>query len=208
MQITDEAVEAAAREFYRALSFDSVGPPVRDRWMASARAALEAALPHLLASQGCGTGHSGSREEPTVSATAALARHEDVRENWELTDEFGWATPAEVEQAIASLSQNNGDLAYKIQGCFARGGAFAAPVDGDGNLAACAREAGWALSENVDRLPWERRGRIAANIQKLGAALLVYPDDGGEAVHTGPLSDARAEPQNNLPAHPTKGGEA
>lgn len=48
MQITDEAVEAAAREFYRALSFDSVGPPVRDRWMASARAALEAALPNLL----------------------------------------------------------------------------------------------------------------------------------------------------------------
>lgn len=96
----------------------------------------------------------------------------DVRENWEITDEFGVATPAEVEEAIAILSMNNGPLAYKIQACFARGGAFAKPLETDSDLEACAREAGWALSENVDRLPWERRGQIAAIIQKLGAALL------------------------------------
>lgn len=94
---------------------------------------------------------------------------------------------------------NNGDLAYKVQACFAVGGAFAAPNEADGDLAACAREAGWALSENVDRLPWERRGRIAAIIQKLGAALLEHEmrRDGGEAVHSQPSDQAPAEPSSS-----------
>lgn len=46
----------------------------RDSFREEARAALEAALPHLIASQGCGTGHSGEQLEPAVGATAALAR--------------------------------------------------------------------------------------------------------------------------------------
>lgn len=45
----------------------------RDSFREEARAALEAALPHLLASRGCGTGHSGEQLKPAVGATAALA---------------------------------------------------------------------------------------------------------------------------------------
>lgn len=107
---------------------------------------------------------------------------DDVRENWIITHEFGVATPAEVEEAIAILSMNNGPLAYKIQACFAKGGAFAKPVETDGDLEACAREAGWALSENVDRLPWERRGPVAAIIQKLGCVLMAMDEAEGAKI--------------------------
>lgn len=58
MQISDEAVEAAAREFYSVFRWDSITGEAQARWKCQARAALEAAMPHLLASQGCGTGHS------------------------------------------------------------------------------------------------------------------------------------------------------
>lgn len=67
--ISDEAVEAAARVFYHLQPNGT--PLIRER--EQARAALEAALPHLLASKGCGTGHSGEQPEPAVSATAAIA---------------------------------------------------------------------------------------------------------------------------------------
>lgn len=67
--ISDEAVEAAARVFYHLQPNGT--PLIRER--EQARAALEAALPHLLASQGCGTGHSGEQLEPDVGETAALA---------------------------------------------------------------------------------------------------------------------------------------
>ena len=68
--ISDEAVEAAARVFYHR---QPNGTPLfreRDR----ARAALEAAMPHLLASRGSGQRGSGEQPEPTSSAAAALAR--------------------------------------------------------------------------------------------------------------------------------------
>lgn len=84
--ISDEAVEAAARVLCRKAHIDKYGTDAwRDGeldtrldqywpcWSTEARAALEAALPHLLASQGCGTGHSGEQLEPAVGATAALA---------------------------------------------------------------------------------------------------------------------------------------
>lgn len=104
----------------------------------------------------------------------------DVRENWEITDEFGVATPAEVEEAIAILSMNNGPLAYKIQACFARGGAFTARVETDGDLEESAREAGWALSELIQFSPWDRRGHLATIVQKLGQALMAQPSNIGE----------------------------
>ncbi|MDR7229930.1 hypothetical protein J2X45_001011 [Caulobacter sp. BE264] len=118
--ISDEAVEAAARVFYHLQPNGT--PLIRER--EQARAALEAALPHLLdgkmslselvaasreveaatdhmvfdghaldafdrlgdalrpfaevASQGCGTGHSGKQLEPAVGATAALAIEDGV----------------------------------------------------------------------------------------------------------------------------------
>lgn len=84
--ISDEAVEAAARALWQHhYDAENTGWEQADRdahwnerggadlFRAEARAALEAALPHLLASQGCGTGHSGEQLEPAVGATAALA---------------------------------------------------------------------------------------------------------------------------------------
>lgn len=68
--ISDEAVEAAARVFYHLQPNGT--PLIRER--EQARAALEAAMPHLLASQGSGQRGCGSRDEPAVGATAALAK--------------------------------------------------------------------------------------------------------------------------------------
>ena len=67
--ISDEAVEAGVKAVF---AIREAGTPLLNE-RDVIRAALEAALPHLLASQGCGTGHSGEQREPAVGATAALA---------------------------------------------------------------------------------------------------------------------------------------
>jgi hypothetical protein len=48
---------------------------------------------------------------------------------------------------------------------------FAEPADGDSSLEAAAREAGWALTELVDSIAWEKRGQVSRIITRLGVAL-------------------------------------
>ncbi|PIB91310.1 hypothetical protein [Caulobacter sp. FWC2] len=95
---------------------------------------------------------------------------EDVRENWSVVD-YGVATPDEVETALGLIGMENAALSYRVGACFMRGAAFAAPVETDGDLAECAREVGWMLSQVVESLTWERRGHAVAALQKLGAKL-------------------------------------
>lgn len=90
------------------------------------------------------------------------------------------------------------------------GEAFASPADGDTPLEAAAREAGWALSEIVDTVAWEKRSQVAGIIERLGVALNEVRPSGegerervariiaGKEVHDGWLSVA---------SHPGYGGE-
>lgn len=73
--ITDEAVKAAARAIWkRERDTDQHDEPFKLSWYEDeARAALEAALPHLIASQGCGTGHSA--DAGTLPALASSLRN-------------------------------------------------------------------------------------------------------------------------------------
>lgn len=96
---------------------------------------------------------------------------EDVRQNWSVIS-HGVATPEEVERALCILGAEDAALSYRVGACFMRGGAFAAPVKTDGDLATCAREVGWMLSQVIDGIPWERRGHAVEALQKLGAALI------------------------------------
>lgn len=58
----------------------------------------------------------------------------------------------------------------------------AGPDPADTPLMAAAREAGWALLENVDSMPWERRGQVVAIAERLAAALLSHrPVEGDQA---------------------------
>ncbi len=48
---------------------------------------------------------------------------------------------------------------------------FKGTVDGDNELQAAAREAGWALIELVDEIDWLKRGQVSEIISRLGIAL-------------------------------------
>lgn len=58
---------------------------------------------------------------------------------------------------------------------------FDGPHDQDTPLQAAAREAGWALMQNVDLLPWERRQQVQSIYQKLAVVIdATQPLRGGE----------------------------
>lgn len=54
-------------------------------------------------------------------------------------------------------------------------GEFEGTVDSDNRLQAAAREAGWALSELVDSIAWEKREQVSDIISRLGLALREPP---------------------------------
>lgn len=196
--ISDEAVEAAARA-HDAEDAAQRGEP--DPWdlegddfnefradrMSAMRAALEAALPHLIASQGCGTGHSGEQLEPAVGATAALAKKTMTLN---LTDEE-IAALEEIAKARDATPRTIFRSALKVFQLEARG---LATINIDlGPLSAPDQEA----VKQYDKMVREvNRMRDDGTIP-----------DGGEAVHSPDEREgSRDEPKNDL-AHPQKGGE-
>jgi hypothetical protein len=59
---------------------------------------------------------------------------------------------------------------------------YSEPQDADTPLMAAAREAGWALMENVDLMPWERRTRVVGIAERLAMALNAARSEGPKAV--------------------------
>jgi hypothetical protein len=79
--ITDKAVDEAARATYgrtwtNHLRWDEIHPDARAFYLTTARAALEAALPHLPARQ------SADRDTETAALRAAVAEIAELRANW------------------------------------------------------------------------------------------------------------------------------
>ena len=176
--ISDEAVEAAARVFYHLQPNGT--PLIRER--EQARAALEAALPHLLAdtrypvteqkqevssSRGCGTGHSAD-----AGSLPALARE---AEKAPARDASGWLPV---------------DSHYM-------------PRDGSWFWAKSDIEVRFVhYADKYDRLPISKPGAMWTSVPTHW-----MPRDGGEAVHSPDEREgSRDEPKNTI-AHPQKGGE-
>lgn len=117
-----------------------------------------------------------------------MAEKQDVRENWSVTD-YGVATPDEVEKALGWIGMEDMALSYRVGACFMRAGAFAAPVDTDGDIAECARRLGWVVSELIDGMPWERRGQVVAALQALGAALWAHDSEASAVLADGVMDE-------------------
>lgn len=113
-----------------------------------------------------------------------MADPQDVRENWSVTS-YGVATPDEVERALGLIGMEDAALSYRVGACFMRAGAFAAPVDTDGDIAECARRLGWMVSQLIDGFPWERRGPAVSALQALGAALWAHDEAASEVLASG-----------------------
>lgn len=72
----EQAVEAAAREFYKPMRWDSVGPDLHRRWMDTTRASLLAALPVLVDREACASWDMNNAErgnDPMPSPREAIA---------------------------------------------------------------------------------------------------------------------------------------
>lgn len=109
--------------------------------------------------------------EPGVPWAGDDERWDDVRKHWrghadDLTDEGGKIDVSEVDTCVAIALHRAFTIALN---------ALSTPHDADGALQRAARKAGWALMENVDLLPWERRQQVSDIAATLGFALSAQP---------------------------------
>lgn len=156
--------EIAGDWFDREAAMPLSGPGFKARWLRIADAILAALSP-------VPSGEAEVLKDPT-------AVHLNM-----LRGGIAKLTPAQIghlyrgdeaREIIAEIVRQNPDVSP------ASGeGPLACSVDGDTPLQAAAREAGWALSELVDTIAWEKRGQVYGIIGRLSLALSPSATDDG-----------------------------
>lgn len=189
--------EEAVREAYSAyVTFvegsESGSVPVID----ALRAALIAALPHLPQGVPSATpvqvsGNSGQLNSATDMGNPITLTYTNYRgetsertitpiRSWYGSTEWH-PEPQWLLTAFDHEKQANRDFAIKDFGWrqpkVEKGDTFKGTVDGDTELQAAARHAGWALIELVDEIDWLKREQVSDIITRLGIALN-EPSDG------------------------------